>query len=163
VNFPSVNMTESRNLIFASMKWIGRGAIMPTVDSQSPCLVVVLTLRTPMIATFLFEMGYAPDHKRMKRKPAKLPAHKARVGEMGCLVCHQPACIHHITEVGHGKITRDDSLIVPLCAIHHNMGNDSIHLLGSNERFREVHGICLIEEARVLRLESAYLGIKVDG
>ena len=92
-------------------------------------------------------MGWKVIQERMKRKPAKQPAHLARVAEMGCAICRQPACIHHVNELGHGRVTRDDRNAVGLCAMHHNMGNDSIHLLGSNARFFEVHGIDLIVEA----------------
>jgi len=93
-------------------------------------------------------MGWKPNFGRIKPRLAKQPKHIARVAGMGCLVCHGPAVVHHVTELGHGRITRDDRYVVPLCALHHNMGNDSIHLLGSNERFREVHdGIDLAREA----------------
>jgi hypothetical protein len=84
---------------------------------------------------------------RIKPRLAKQPKHVARVAGMGCLVCKQPAVVHHVTELGHGRITKDDRYVVPLCALHHNMGNDSIHLLGSNARFYEVHGIDLAKEA----------------
>ena len=104
-------------------------------------------------------MGWSPFHKRIKRKPAKQPAHVARVAGMGCLVCNGPAVVHHVTELGHGRITRDDRYIVPLCALHHNMGNDSIHLLGSNARFREVHGIDLARESDWLWTLSVNEGI----
>ena len=84
---------------------------------------------------------------RIKPKLAKQPKHVARVAGLGCCVCQGPAVVHHVTELGHGRITRDDRFIVALCALHHNMGNDSIHLLGSNARFFEVHGIDLAKEA----------------
>lgn len=84
---------------------------------------------------------------RMKQKPSKQPKHLARVAGMGCLVCHGPAVIHHVNERGHGRETKDDRYVTPLCALHHNMGNDSIHLLGSNARFFQVHGIDLAKEA----------------
>ena len=84
---------------------------------------------------------------RIKPKLAKQPRHVARVAGLGCCVCQGPAVVHHVTELGHGRITRDDRFIVALCALHHNMGNDSIHLLGSNARFFEVHGVDLAREA----------------
>jgi len=88
-----------------------------------------------------------PKFGRIKPKIAKQPAHLARVAGMGCLVCGRPAVVHHVRERGHGLEARDDRYVVPLCPHHHNMGGDSFHLLGSNARFFEVHGIDLAKEA----------------
>jgi hypothetical protein len=84
---------------------------------------------------------------RIKPRLAKQPKHIARVAGMPCLVCHGPAVVHHVRERGHGLEARDDRFVTPLCSLHHNMGNDSIHLLGSNAKFLEVHGIDLAREA----------------
>lgn len=92
-------------------------------------------------------MGYSPNHIRIKPKLKKQPEHCERVVGLGCVVCKQPAVPHHVNERGHGRETKDDRWIVGLCPIHHNMGDDSYHMLGSNTLFYQAHGIDLIREA----------------
>lgn len=49
-----------------------------------------------------------------------------RVADLGCLICGQPAELHHVRE-GQGAAQRaQDALVVPLCPDHHR-GNDGIH------------------------------------
>ena len=51
---------------------------------------------------------------------------KARVAALGCLMCQQPANLHHVRE-GQGLSQRSsDWLVVPLCRLHHQ-GTDGIH------------------------------------
>lgn len=100
-----------------------------------------------------------PKFGRIKPRLAKQPAHKNRVAGLGCVVCRGPAVVHHVRERGHGLEARDDRYVVPLCSLHHNMGNDSIHLLGSNAKFLEVHGIDLAREADWLWTVSVNEGL----
>lgn len=56
-------------------------------------------------------------------------AHMDRVAELGCLLCGQPAEIHHLRE-GQGMAQRASNwLTVPLCAEHHR-GASGLHGLG---------------------------------
>lgn len=58
------------------------------------------------------------------------------VAELGCMICGQPAQIHHarggsmryVESAGVGTRTGDDCAI-PLCA-HHHTGREGIHTLG---------------------------------
>lgn len=42
---------------------------------------------------------------------------------MGCLVCHSPATIHHVTGYADrmGRIPRSHQCVVPLCPKHHQI------------------------------------------
>lgn len=60
--------------------------------------------------------------------------------------------IHHLLASAPGKTGRRDHwFVVLLCAGCHNGRSDSVHLLGSEARFLEVHGVDLVAVA-VLRL-----------
>lgn len=53
-------------------------------------------------------------------------AWKGRVAALGCLICGQPASLHHVRE-GQGLSQRaSDWLVMPLCREHHQ-GNAGIH------------------------------------
>ena len=63
--------------------------------------------------------------------------HMSRVASLGCLICHQPAQIHHIRE-GQGMSQRASNwLVIPLCPDHHT-GHLSIH--GSKKQFEAIYG-----------------------
>lgn len=86
-----------------------------------------------------------------------------RIREEDCLVCGSPATIHHVTGYADrpGRFTRSESLVVPLCAIHHQKVFDpkasapvSVEGL-SHQGFFEKHGIDLLSEAlRLWELHS---------
>lgn len=53
--------------------------------------------------------------------------------------------IHHILAEAPGKIgRRDDTLVVKLCPLCHNMGTKSVHLLGSEAAFKRETGVDLV-------------------
>jgi hypothetical protein len=62
--------------------------------------------------------------------------HKARLAEIGCMVCkriyeaHEPGPVelHHLREGGWGK--GDYTTLIPLCVEHHR-GNTGVHGLGT--------------------------------
>jgi len=89
-----------------------------------------------------------------KRKPAKPKdeaAHLERVGRMPCCVTgRSPVVVHHIMHMEGKAKRRDDRYVVPLIPELHNMGNQSVHLLGSERRFLEMHGVDLPAIARRL-------------
>jgi hypothetical protein len=110
-------------------------------------------------------MGYQVTHKRMKRKasaPANAAerAHMAKVAAMGCLVCGQPATVHHVTaSIEGGRIPRSHMRVVGLCPPHHQAVHDpsasspiSVENLGHGG-FWEKHGIDLLGEAERLWAE----------
>lgn len=105
-------------------------------------------------------MGYSPPHRRMREKASKPPtAFEKRVRERirteGCLVCRAPATIHHVTGYADrpGRFSRSESLIVPLCAMHHQKvfdpkASDPVSVEGlSHQGFYTRHGIDLLAEA----------------
>lgn len=84
------------------------------------------------------------------------------VASKGCLVCRQPADIHHII-VGNvaGRLPKDDRMVVPLCKYHHQDQKFGIHgdlfvemeigrRLTANQRFFMHYGIDLYDEAKKL-------------
>lgn len=92
------------------------------------------------------------DHKRSKPKAVAEPSvierqHLRRVADHGCLVCGRAAVIHHIMKCPGKQRRRDDRFVAPLCPAHHNMTNDSVHLLGSEAAFMRVHGTDLVSWA----------------
>lgn len=84
-------------------------------------------------------------------KPAKHPKYLAWVAEKPCLVCGGPANVHHV--IGYsdraGRITKDDTLVTPLCQIHHQ-GPQGVHGLGSHRKFYEIYDIDLLFEAEAI-------------
>lgn len=68
-----------------------------------------------------------------KNKKSKTKAeidHLAKVAALGCVVCKQPANVHHI-RTGMGMAQRASHFqTIPLCYNHHQ-GNEGIHTLGT--------------------------------
>lgn len=71
-----------------------------------------------------------PKRPAGKQQPtAAEREHMGRVAALGCLLCGQPAEVHHIRE-GQGMAQRASNwLTVPLCPEHHR-GNEGLHGLG---------------------------------
>ena len=71
--------------------------------------------------------------------------HHARLREKPCAVpgCSNPSILHHIMHMAGKARRRDHRYVVNLCPHHHNMGNESVHLLGSEAAFLRVHGVDL--------------------
>jgi len=59
--------------------------------------------------------------------------HMGRVAALGCLICQQPANVHHIRT----ERIKSDFLVIPLCREHHQ-GDFSIHM--SKRQFEGVYG-----------------------
>lgn len=81
-------------------------------------------------------------------------SHLAWVAEQGCVVCRRPAQVHHITEMGHGRITRDNFLVIGLCLEHHT-GRYGIHSL-SRVGFAELYDLDVAHRAKMLRATSPH-------
>lgn len=66
--------------------------------------------------------------------------------ERRCVVCGAgDTVIHHILARLPQKVRqRDHRYVAVLCAAHHNMGDTSVHLLGSEAAFQESTGIDLV-------------------
>jgi len=96
--------------------------------------------------------------ERMKRKAtsktAQEAAHIQRVASLGCVVTGAPAVLHHIMSAPNKRCRRDHRWIVPLSPELHNMGNQSVHMLGSEEAFKRAHGVDLVQIALQLWEES---------
>ena len=54
-----------------------------------------------------------------------------RLAEMGCVICKQPAQIHHLIGVKYRGMGQkaDDQYTIPLC-LHHHTGQLGIHQMG---------------------------------
>tara|TARA_Y100000004_G_C8873028_1_gene394172 strand:+ start:424 stop:732 length:309 start_codon:yes stop_codon:yes gene_type:complete len=91
--------------------------------------------------------------------------HKVRfdkLKQIGCVACHKQgrfsdAIIHHIRKKNTGLSLRpshDDT--IPLCPMHHNMGNQSVHL--NKKMFERLFGteLELLKETnlKIIQLET---------
>lgn len=78
--------------------------------------------------------------------------HVARLRTLKCLLAHcsNKAIAHHIMKVPLGytkRKRRDHRFAVHVCDNHHNLQKDSIHLLGSEEKFNKYYGVDLFQIA----------------
>jgi len=106
----------------------------------------MLATRTPM------KRGTPMARKAMRkgrRNPRLVPTsaeqrHMDRVRAMGCVVTGADEVhVHHIMVCPGKTKRRDHRFVVGLAPELHNMGPQSVHALGSEARFLEVHGIDL--------------------
>jgi hypothetical protein len=127
--------------------------------------------RTPLRSKRPTPRRQAPERVpqgRMKRRQGSDPTagearHHERLRALGCIVTGQPTrVLHHIMHMPGKSQRRDHRYVVPLLARLHNMGDDSVHALAGEERFREVHGVDLVAEAVRLWRESVAMGIADD-
>ena len=81
-------------------------------------------------------------------KPEKRRAYLGFVAEQPCIVTgERPVIVHHLTSLGHGRITRNDRYVVPLVERLHAVGKtNAVHEIGW-ENFECVHGVDLVAEA----------------
>lgn len=91
-------------------------------------------------------------HERMKPRAKAAPTkierfHLDRIAAMGCVVTGAPAVVHHVMHMPGKRRRRDHRYVVPLSPELHNMGDASVHSLGSEEAFRLLHQIDLVEWA----------------
>lgn len=109
--------------------------------------------RTPLRAKRAEPRRKAPErvkHKRMKPKAKAPPTaaerrHMDRVGQMPCVVTGRPGTVlHHVMHMPGKRRRRDHRFVVPLIPELHNMGDQSVHALGGEARFLEVHGVDLV-------------------
>lgn len=98
-----------------------------------------------------------PLKAKRRHVPAPEKQHMARVAGMGCLVCGQPASVHHVTASIHGgRISRSHRRVVPLCPRHHQIihgPRESVEALGHGGFFH-TYGIDLLFAADQLWSES---------
>lgn len=90
------------------------------------------------------------QHGRMKPKGNSTleEKHVARLRTLKCCVpgCNRFSITHHLmkTPLPHPKRKRrDHRYSVNICNEHHNLHSDSVHLLGSEEKFNAMHGVDL--------------------
>lgn len=96
------------------------------------------------------------QHGRVKRRPADYTPlelfHVKRLASMTCCVpgCRCKAVAHHVmvTPLAYPKrCRRDHRYAVNVCDGHHTKWDDSVHRLGSEEKFKAAHGIDLFAVA----------------
>lgn len=63
-----------------------------------------------------------------------------------CQACGgRESVVHHLLSEAPGKAKRrDHRFVVKLCPLDHNMGDSSVHALGSERSFLEVWGVDLV-------------------
>jgi hypothetical protein len=83
---------------------------------------------------------------RMKRKRVSKTElerqHLGRIASMRCIVSNEYViCVHHLMKAPGKRTRRDHRWVIPIAPRLHNMGDDSIHGLGSEEAFERKHGL----------------------
>lgn len=76
--------------------------------------------------------------------------HMSRVADLGCLICHGPAEVHHIrATAGMGQRAAYNETI-PLCPAHHRTGGYGVAIHAGKEEWEKCHGteIDLLSETR---------------
>lgn len=115
-------------------------------------------IKRTSIVRKVIDRAVRPDKHRApaKKRPSKTAAekrHHGRIAAMGCLVCDQPATVHHVTASIHGgRITRTHKRVTPLCPRHHMQQfgpHESVEAL-NHGGFHERYGIDLLQAADVL-------------
>lgn len=90
-------------------------------------------------------MKRSPMKRRKKPVPAAVKAYWDSLPDTCVAIGAPGAVIHHILAEAPGKRgRRDDMLVVKLSPCVHNMGNLSVHLLGSEAKFAQVWGVDLV-------------------
>ena len=78
--------------------------------------------------------------------------HLNRVAELGCIICHQPAEIHHL-RTGMGIGQRNDHFnVLPLCPTHHRTGGYGTAIHQGRKAFEQNFGSELDLLTRVEKL-----------
>jgi len=81
--------------------------------------------------------------------------HMDAVARLGCIVCRQPAQIHHCgTHMGGG---RDHKRVIPLCVIHHTGGGHGVAIHAGKKTWQEKYGA----EEELLAKVNVLLDVKV--
>ena len=76
--------------------------------------------------------------------------HLGRVAALGCLLCGQPAQVHHL-RAGQGMGQRASHfLTVPLCSDHHTDGGEGVAFHASPRQFEALYGTELDLLARTI-------------
>ena len=103
------------------------------------------------------QISKVKKHNRIKPKAVAKPTrlqkyHMDRVASLGCIMTGQPANLHHVMG-NHGNVgkyrklrRRDHRFVCPLSREYHQ-GDKGVHGLGSEDKFRLVHDVDLIEWA----------------
>lgn len=87
--------------------------------------------------------------------------HMSSVAALGCILCRRlgyfgtPAELHHPrTGTGAGRRAPDTD-VIPLCPIHHRLGNESLHAMGRKafERHYGLTELDLLADTRALIAE----------
>jgi hypothetical protein len=107
----------------------------------------MLARRTPLKATKPMKRQPMRKGRRNPRlEPTALEQrHMDRVRLMGCVVTGHEGdlALHHVMKCEGKTKRRDHRFVVALIHDLHNRGDQSVHALGSEARFKEVHGVDL--------------------
>lgn len=73
-----------------------------------------------------------------KKPPTKAESdHMDAVAELGCIICHRPAEVHHLP--GHG-MRASHFHTIPLCPDHHRNGNIGVAVHSGRKSFEANFG-----------------------
>ena len=77
-------------------------------------------------------------------------AYMSRVADLGCILCLKlgtpgtPSELHHPrTGTGAGRKASNMD-VIPLCPLHHRLGNEGLHVMG-RKAFERHHGVTELE------------------
>lgn len=87
--------------------------------------------RTPFKASTPKPRKTTPPKVRATPRPKAIPdaiakRHMGRVAELGCLICRQPAEVHHCRAYAGAGQRATDFHTIPLCPRHHRLGGRGV-------------------------------------
>jgi len=86
-----------------------------------------------------YQVRTAPIYQ--KGRPVRSEKYKRFIRRFACCVCDSTRRVEAAHSGAHGLGTKsDDTQCLPLCLLHHQTGDESLHKLGPVE-FASVHGI----------------------
>lgn len=71
---------------------------------------------------------------------AQEKAHMGRVAELGCLICHRPAEVHHCRAFAGAGQRSSAFHTIPLCPDHHRLGGSGVAIHAGIQSFERNHG-----------------------
>lgn len=71
---------------------------------------------------------------------AQEKVHMGRVAELACLICHQPAEVHHCRAFAGAGQRSSAFHTIPLCPNHHRLGGSGVAIHAGIQSFERIHG-----------------------
>lgn len=101
--------------------------------------------RTPMARKAAKPRKTTPPKVKDTPKPkitttAQEKVHMGKVAELSCLICRQPAEVHHCRAFAGAGQRSSAFHTIPLCPNHHRLGGSSVAIHAGIQSFERNHG-----------------------